>query len=84
MKSRKSLQTCSINSACLSFGNNGGQAIELETHEKAIGSPMSPRLREFNNQVVGTEHDQGIDVWLNAKDTAGKVVRGLRSDIFFD
>jgi hypothetical protein len=45
---------------------------------------MSPRLREFNNRVVGPEHYQGIDVWLNAKDTAGKVVRGFRGGIFFD
>jgi GNAT superfamily N-acetyltransferase len=59
-------------------------SIEVATHEEAIASPMSTRLREFNNRVVGTEHYQGIGVWLNAKDAAGKVVGGFRGDIFFD
>jgi GNAT superfamily N-acetyltransferase len=59
-------------------------SVEVVTHEEAIASPMSRRLREFNNGIVGPEHYQGLGVWLNAKDSAGSVIGGFRGEVYFD
>ncbi len=45
--------------------------------EVRSGLPLGRRLREFNYRHIG-EYPESVAIWLNAKDTDGCVVGGLR------